>query len=82
MLSRAQLAVAASVGFMVMAAWLVFLKPDSAALLGNSQRTQPAAIEKKHISSRSAKFPAANASKKAGILSAGSIGIAAARQVV
>ena len=46
MLSRAQLAVAASVGFMVMAAWLVFLKPDPAALLENSQRTQPAAIEK------------------------------------
>ncbi|MEN3978789.1 hypothetical protein [Acinetobacter sp. CWB-B33] len=46
MLSRVQLAVAASVGFMVMAAWLVFLKPDPAALLENSQRTQPAAIEK------------------------------------
>lgn len=47
MLSRVQLAVAASVGFMVMAAWLVFLKPDPAALLENSQRTQPAAIENK-----------------------------------
>lgn len=81
MLSRAQLAVAASVGFLVMAAWLVFLKPDSAALLGNSQRTQPAAIEKS-ISDRSAGFSATNASKKAGILSAGSIGIAAARQVI
>lgn len=46
MFSRTQLAVAASVGFMVMAAWLVFLKPDPAALLENSQRTQPAAIEK------------------------------------
>jgi hypothetical protein len=46
MLSRAQLAVTASVGFMVMAAWLVFLKPDPAALFENSQRTQPAVIEK------------------------------------
>lgn len=47
MLSRAQLAVAASIGFMVMSAWLAFLKPDPAVLLANSQRTQFAAIENK-----------------------------------
>jgi hypothetical protein len=47
MLSRAQLGVAASIGFVVMSAWLAFLKPDPAALLANSQRTQFAAIENK-----------------------------------